>query len=30
MFFPGKVENWVVILDLNEMGLLDIPKAFGE
>lgn len=25
MFYPGKVENWHIIIELNEIGISDVP-----
>ena len=25
MFYPGKVENWIIIIETNETGLFNFP-----
>lgn len=25
MFFPGKIENWVILIDINNMSLFNVP-----
>jgi hypothetical protein len=27
MFVPGKLENWTVIIDLEKIGVTDIPRT---
>ena len=30
MFLPGQVENWVIIYDLAELGITEIPVSVGK
>jgi len=25
MFYPGKVENWIILIDTHEVGLMNFP-----
>ena len=25
MFFPGKIENWVILIDIGNMSLFNVP-----
>ena len=27
MFYPGKVENWHILIETNEVGISDLPRG---